>query len=121
MKNYFRQYAEIFRNDRVFRLFLRAALILFALCFFILVWRFNRLPPQLPLYYSLPWGEDQLASPIELVIFSSSLILFWGVQVFGAFILYRKYTYLARLLLVGSILITVLGLYSAMRILFLVT
>jgi hypothetical protein len=26
------------------------------------------LPPQLPLYYSRPWGEDQLATPQELLL-----------------------------------------------------
>ena len=25
------------------------------------------LPPQLPFYYSRPWGEDQLATPKELL------------------------------------------------------
>lgn len=24
------------------------------------IWKFGSLPPQLPLYYSRPWGEDQL-------------------------------------------------------------
>lgn len=121
MKTYFAAYAQIFKTDRLFRLCLRLALILFALCFFVLVWWFSRLPPQLPLYYSLPWGEDQLATPIELVIFSSSLILFWGIQVAGAFLLYPKFTYLGRLLLISSTLITILGLYSVIRILFLIT
>lgn len=121
MKTYFAPYAQIFKNDRLYRLCLRLALILFALCFFILVSRFSRLPQQLPLYYSLPWGDDQLASPIALVLFSTSLILFWSGQVAGAFLLYPKFTYLARLLLIGSTLITILGLYGVMRILYLVT
>ncbi|MFH1840889.1 MAG: hypothetical protein ABH807_01920 [Candidatus Shapirobacteria bacterium] len=27
-----------------------------------------KLPPQLPLYYSRPWGEKQLAAPQELLL-----------------------------------------------------
>ena len=29
-------------------------------------WRY--LPPQLPLFYSRPWGEEQLTSPVEMLI-----------------------------------------------------
>ena len=32
----------------------------------------NNLPPQIPLFYSLPWGEEQLAAPWNMV---------WGLGV----------------------------------------
>lgn len=28
----------------------------------------NKLPPQIPLFYSRPWGEEQLTTPIFLLI-----------------------------------------------------
>ena len=45
------------------------------------------LPPQLPLWYSRPWGEDQLAEPIQLILISvlalivGVLTLFFGKKV----------------------------------------
>jgi hypothetical protein len=27
----------------------------------------NKLPPQIPLFYSLPWGEEQLSRPVGLI------------------------------------------------------
>ncbi|OGE26858.1 hypothetical protein A3C26_03065 [Candidatus Daviesbacteria bacterium RIFCSPHIGHO2_02_FULL_39_12] len=33
------------------------------------------LPPKLPLFYSLPWGDAQLASPQQLFIIPSVIIL----------------------------------------------
>lgn len=32
----------------------------------LLAWRF--LPPELPLFYSQPWGENQLATPFGLLL-----------------------------------------------------
>jgi hypothetical protein len=33
----------------------------------VFLWRLNHLPPQIPLFYSRPWGEDQLADTWMLV------------------------------------------------------
>lgn len=33
------------------------------------------LPPRLPLFYSLSWGENQLASPPQLLIIPGSILL----------------------------------------------
>jgi hypothetical protein len=44
----------------------------------LLFFKFNSLPPQVPFYYSLPWGEYQLASASTLFIlpmFSIILLL----------------------------------------------
>lgn len=34
----------------------------------VLVWKFNTLPPQIPLFYSLPLGEDQLGDTWIIII-----------------------------------------------------
>jgi len=33
----------------------------------ILAWIWQALPPKIPLFYSLPWGEEQLADKVYLV------------------------------------------------------
>jgi len=32
------------------------------------IWKYNSLPAQIPLFYSLPWGEDQLGD-LWMIIF----------------------------------------------------
>lgn len=40
-----------------------------------LFWR--KLPPQVPLFYSRPWGRDQLVSPVGLLVLPAlSLLIF---------------------------------------------
>lgn len=51
----------------------------------ILAW--SRLPPQLPLLYSQPWGEDQLTTPIGLLLLPGlSFLVFFINFVFIVFI-----------------------------------
>lgn len=91
-------------------------LLFLTLAFLLLIWR--RLPLQLPLFYSLPWGEEQLGTPLMLLILpSSSLVIgiinfflaamFWKSQPLAAKILAwlaTSYTLLASLTLVRIIL-----------------
>ena len=43
------------------------------------VWGKN-LPPQIPLFYSLPWGEEQLASPWEILWVVVSVWAVWALS-----------------------------------------
>lgn len=46
----------------------------------ILVFLRNSLPPQIPLFYSLPWGEDQLSDPLGMLW---AVLLIWIVWILG--------------------------------------
>jgi hypothetical protein len=64
----------------------------------------KHLPPQVPLLYSLPWGQDQLVSPYYLwLIPTFSILLGLLANVFGERILKDN---LLRSLFFGTILIT---------------
>lgn len=53
------------KSSRIaFQLGLVFGIVQIALLFYF--WR--RLPPQLPLFYSRPWGEEQLTSPLVILI-----------------------------------------------------
>ncbi|MBI2008514.1 hypothetical protein HYS82_02550 [Candidatus Amesbacteria bacterium] len=41
---------------------------------------FARLPPQVPLWYSRPWGEEQLASPAILWSIPAVIIILGGIS-----------------------------------------
>lgn len=41
--------------------------------FLLVFWR--QLPPQIPLFYSLPWGIEQLGSPLGLLLFPLSTLI----------------------------------------------
>lgn len=81
----------------------------------------GKLPPLVPLWYSRPWGVDQLAFPIWLFILPvGSLTMYlinMGLAVFftGEYLVFTQMTYL------GSMLVSFLSFISLIKILFLVT
>lgn len=82
-------------------------------------WRF--LPPQVPMWYSMPWGTDRLASPyflflplvLSLVIFgfNNRIIAKFGVD----------HLVFARILYLVSSLVSLLSLIIVVRIVTLVS
>ena len=53
-------------NSRI----LRWNLFFIAIQIGLLAWKFTQLPSQIPLYYSLPWGDSQLANASYLFLLS---------------------------------------------------
>lgn len=82
---------------------------------------FRRLPPQVPLYYSQPWGLSQLASAGELFYLPIlSVIILLLNNSLAAFYLHR-YQLLSRLLLLFSSVFSLLSLITLFQIIRLIT
>ncbi len=93
-------------------------LVLFA-SFFVLVFGLRSLPHEVPLFYSLPWGEQQLASSISLfflILFSLAVVLLnWA----GAVFVYKEQVFLARALIFLGLIISLLVSITIVKIVFL--
>lgn len=77
-----------------------------------------RLPPQVPLFYSHPWGEEQLANPYFLFIFPASILL---ISVANLIVTsFSEEQFLKRTLILTSSLYAFLSLFALARILFIV-
>ena len=62
---------------------------------FILLIFWGKLPPQVPLFYSHPWGEEQLAKPIFLWILpTGAIFVFLGGLMISKFIEEKLLIYL---------------------------
>lgn len=82
---------------------------------------YRSLPPFIPLYNQLPWGESRLGTRIE--IFTPSLI---GIIVLGANIIfsslfYSKIPLVARMFSITSLLVSLLLLLFIIRLIQLMT
>lgn len=63
-------------DDKITGNCLNLTLIAIIASFFVLLFSWFNLPPEVPLFYSLPWGEEQLVSPLLLwSLPASSLII----------------------------------------------
>lgn len=94
-------------------------LILLASVSLLFFW--NRMPPELPWFYSLPWGEAQL---IPKVGFSAGLVILTLVNLLNGIMAYsfsKKDRVVANVIMAANILITILYLISFYKVLSVVT
>ncbi len=84
-----------------------------------LYWRV--LPPQIPLWYSKPWGTDRLASPLLLLSPILSAAIVYAVNLYLISRFSREHMIFSRVLLLSSVVISVLSVMIVTRIVLLVT
>ena len=83
-----------------------------------LVLNIYSLPPQLPLYYSLPWGNKQLVSLSEFVVLPASIVLISLLNLFISSQLHNSQLVIKRTLSVASLIVALIILITALKILF---
>lgn len=95
---------------------------LFAVAQF-LVWLYywQKLPPAVPLFYSLPWGERQLTSPTSLVILPVSSLAIALTNLTISAILTKKYPLLVQLPAIFATICSFLAAVTLLKIIFLIS
>lgn len=95
------------------------AILFFALGFLLLTWK--RLPPELPIFYSLPWGEEQLGNPAFLLILPIGSLLIGIVNFSLAVFSFERQPLAAKVLIWVTSSLTFLASLTLVKIIFLIT
>ena len=90
-------------------------LILLGICIFLIV-SHSALPPQLPLWFSKPWGSVRLAAPINLWIIPALLVGFFVASHFTAKLLGKNNPKLAKMLVWSTAFIATVFLLTLYKI-----
>lgn len=94
---------------------------LFILSVALLLWRFPQLPPKVPLWFSRPWGEDQLASPYWLLLLPASSIAWYGIDFLISIYVTAEYLIFTQMLFLSSLIVSLLSFITLIKILYLVS
>ncbi|MDP1722000.1 MAG: hypothetical protein Q8L37_02215 [Candidatus Gottesmanbacteria bacterium] len=86
----------------------------------LLFWRYPRLPPLLPLWYSKPWGVERLAHPLWLILLPVGSWVIMIINAFAARFLTRDMLIFTQLFAVTTLLVAILSLVTMAKIIFLV-
>lgn len=121
MKALLKQTMVDLRANWIVSVSFRFAVLLFLLSLTLLAWRWRSLPPLVPLWYSKPWGNEQLAHPLFLLLLPFGN-LFWYVTDL-AITAWQKNRYLVftQALFLTTFLSSFLSFVTLVKILFLVT
>jgi len=99
---------------------LRLNLIIISLQIILIVIFFSQLPPQVPLYYSRPWGEAQLAPTHHLFILPLISILFLLINSLVSLPFIEKAIFISVSLAWAGLIASSLGLITLINIIMVV-
>lgn len=108
-----------FINNSHYYLPIRLFLVILGISFILLAICFKRLPPSVPFYYSLPWGEEQLARPSDLFMIPFAVMVIFLLNFILSILLLKRDYFLVQILMWSSCLIALGGLITLTKIIFL--
>lgn len=109
------QTQENFARDRLaLAVYVFCVLSILAQSSLILV-SWGKLPPQIPLFYSRPWGEEMLTSPLSLWILPGLLLV---LAIFNFFVIsnFRQNRFLVRAIVIFTLMVAFLTIYDTAKI-----
>ena len=87
----------------------------------VLAFNYRFLPPQVPLWYSRPWGAERLASSLWLLVLPLGNIFWFFINIVVATFATRDYPIFTRVLFLASLLVSFLSTIAITQIILLVT
>ena len=97
------------------------AVLLFVLSLVLIGWRYRLLPQAVPLWYSKPWGSEQLAHPLFLLLLPLGNLFWYAVDVAVVSWQHNRYRIFTQALFLTTFLSSFLSFVTLTKILFLVT
>ena len=82
---------------------------------------FSQLPTKVPLFYSLPWGQDQLANGQMLFLLPGICLAVLLINTIFSIVFIKSENFLSLCLNWSSVLVSIFSLITLARIIFLIT
>ncbi|MBI4028972.1 MAG: hypothetical protein HY376_01280 [Candidatus Blackburnbacteria bacterium] len=111
---------SILPKEPLLRRLLLASLLSIALSGILLAIVYQHLPPQVPLFYSHPWGREQLVPPYLLPLPLLISFLFFAANAYLAQKVFSGYPFVRQSLLISIFLTIILGVITVTRIILLI-
>lgn len=110
-----------FRNDSYILMFLRIGIFLIVIQIIILLMNYKSLPSEVPLFYSLPWGEKRLTNVNFLFVLPSLSLLVLLINSLISKKIYDKERLLSRISLFIALAFVVLTIITLSQIVFVIS
>lgn len=82
------------------------------------IFNLKNLPNRIPIYYSLSWGDEQLASSSQFIILPLVIILTAMINLIISWHLHSSQVLLKKIIYSSTLLISILILLTALRIIY---
>lgn len=109
------EFINLLTSDKIIRWGLLASMTFLTAAFVFLLVFFTNLPPFIPLYNQMPWGEERLGTRLELFIPLIIAVSIFFTNTILAYGFYAKMPLISRILCVATLLTSLLTLYFIFR------
>jgi len=113
--SFFGNLGKFWQSGPNYRL-VRFNIILIVVQIILIIWFFKDLPPEIPLYFSRPWGEAWLAQTTFIILLPLFSLFIALINYFLALFYYQKKAFLSKLLVVFSFIISLFSTISIIQI-----
>lgn len=103
-----KEFTKDIRNDKITQRGFLGGIIIIVLSIIYILFSYSSLPPFIPLFNQLPWGEQRVANTIGIFIPSATAFLILILNVIFSSIVYKKAPLISRILAITSLLIAIL-------------
>lgn len=104
MKEFFKD----IKNDKITNIGFSATVALIIVIFVFILFSYRRLPPFVPVFNQLPWGEERLGGTITIFIPLLTALLIFILNLIIATLVYKRIPLVSRMIAGTSLLIAVL-------------
>lgn len=117
MKEFFKE----IKSDKTIvpAIFINIFLIVAAICY--ILFSYGKLPPFVPIFNQLPWGEQRLGNKITIFIPVFVALLIFVINIFVGTLFYKKIPLLSRILIAIGLLTGALTFLFVVKIILLLT
>lgn len=114
------RFIQLIKSNWVLGLTHRFVIGLLLLSLFFFIFKLRSLPPQVPLWFSRPWGQDQLASPYWLLLLPLTSLFVYIINAVISLYVTSEYLVFTQLLFISSLIVNILSFVALIKILFLI-
>ena len=107
-------YGDLNKNLYLYLACLPIALSLLLILFIVIFFQF--LPPKMPLFYSLPWGDAQLANHQQFFIVPAGIVLIDLINLSLIWHLHPSQKFFKKILIVSSLIVTLIFMTTFIKI-----
>lgn len=115
----FRDYRTLF-TDRITTLSFFATVIFILITLFFILMTLTKLPPFVPIFNQLPWGEDRIGTKIQIFLPMVITAIIFIINFVLASLIYKKMPLPARILCITSLLTSFFVLIFSIRTILLI-
>lgn len=110
---------KILKDDKSVQKLYLVTFLTYFIMIIILTLKWSVLPPEIPLFYSLPWGQDQLAQNWQILLLPLGSLAIIFINTFLSLFFVGKETLMVRILIGTSTFVCILTAITLFKIVFL--